>query len=85
VPLDGCYLLGKLYVAITYFFMTFMMTCYGYEIETQLVVRWLKVELMRVFKVLSGQCYVRSEPWLWLIIIVWIARPCVACSAKLNY
>ena len=40
------------------------------------------------FKVLCACCYVRMEPGLWLIVIAWILRPCVAYranSTKLNY
>ena len=47
---DGCGWLGKLHVAIAPFFVVFIMACYAYEIETELVVRWLQVELMRVLK-----------------------------------
>ena len=54
----------SLYVAITYFIMTFMIKCYDCEIETELVVGWVQVELMRVFKVLCGRCCVRREPRL---------------------
>jgi len=75
----------NLYVAITYFFMIFVIKCYDCKIETELVVGWLKVELMRVFKVLYGRCCVRREPRLLLTAIMWIVRLCVAYSAKLNY
>ena len=51
----------SLYVVITHFFMTFMITCYGYEIEIELVVGWLEVELVRAFEVLYCQCRVRRE------------------------
>jgi len=54
----------SLYVAITHFFITFMMTCCGYEIEIELIVGWLEVELMRVFEVLCGRCCIRKEPGL---------------------
>jgi len=51
----------SLYVAITHFSLTCMMICYGYEIETELVVGWFEVELMRVFEILCGRCYMRRE------------------------
>ena len=75
----------SLYVAITYFIMIFAIKCYHCDIETELVVRWLEVELMRVFEVLCCRCCVRTEPRLWLTAIVWIAMSCVAYSVKLNY
>jgi len=78
----------SLYVNVTNFIMTFVMKCYNCKIETELVVGWLQVELMRAFEVLCGQCCARTEPGLWLTAIVWIVRPCVAYwadSTKLNY
>ena len=64
MPLDGCCLLGALYVAMTHPAMTFMMTCYDYKIELETVVGWHGVELTRAFRVSCGQCYVRREPRL---------------------
>ena len=72
------YFLVSLNVAIPHWFMNFMMTCYGYEIETKLLVGWLEVQLMSAFEVLCGQCCVRREPGLCLTAILWIARQCVA-------
>jgi len=54
----------SLNVSIVHFFMSFMMTFYGYEIETKLVVGRLEVELRGAFEVLRGQCCVRREPGL---------------------
>ena len=51
----------SLYAAITHSFMTFMMSCYGYETKAELVVGWLEDELMRVFEVPCGRCCVRRE------------------------
>ena len=65
--------------------MIFVIKCYDCEIETELIVRWLEVELIRVFEVPCGRSCVRREPELFLTAIVWIVRPCVAHSAKLNY
>ena len=42
----------NLYATITHFFMTVTMICYGNEIETELVVGWLEVKLIRAFEVL---------------------------------
>jgi len=78
VSLDGCCLLDKL----TCRYYTFYYDC---KIETELVVGWLEVELMRVFEVHCGRCCVRKEPRLLLTIIVWILRSYVAYPAKLNY
>ena len=54
----------SLYVIITAFFMTFMMICSAYEIETKLVAGRLEAKLKRVFEVLCGRCYVRRGPGL---------------------
>ena len=52
---------ASLHVDVTNFIMTFVIKCYNWEIETELVVRWLEVELMRAFEVLCGKCCVRRE------------------------
>jgi len=55
--------------------MTFMVTCYGYEIETELIVRWLEVELMSVN---GGSLWsVLCEEGAWVVI----DRNCADCKA----
>ena len=48
--LNRCCLLGKYICPTTHFFMTFIIICYSYGNETELVVGWLEVELMRVLR-----------------------------------
>ena len=77
--------LGKLYIAIMPFFMTCMMICYAYKIEKRVVSQMAWGWINESFEILCGRCCVRREPRLWLTAIVWITRPCVAHSIKLNY
>jgi len=53
-----------LYVATTYFIMTFVIKCYDCEIGIELEVGWLEVKLIRVLEILCGRCYTRREPGL---------------------
>jgi len=54
----------SLYVDVTNFLMNFEIQCYCCEIETEVVVRWLEVELMRAFEALCGRCCKKRGPRL---------------------
>jgi len=44
--------------------MILVIKCYACKIETELIVGWLEVELMRVFEVLYDWCCEMREPRL---------------------